>query len=187
MSWNPQDPGHAVRPDGTLKDTSEMSWTYDADESVPFPQSLGLGAAGGQGAALKPQVAKPVRVSSPDCVRRSGRMLCLSRRVLEAAEASSGSPARRVKRKAPSASTMDRHVVPKTVNLDDVSSCRPYEADDNGNSSVGPTRDVDDLVEPQVVGNLMSNDDDEPIDEPTMADAGHEVCRLLSPLFCTSR
>jgi hypothetical protein len=29
--------GHAVRPDGGLKDASEMEWTYDKDESVPFP------------------------------------------------------------------------------------------------------------------------------------------------------
>ncbi|KAI9443982.1 hypothetical protein H4582DRAFT_2053736 [Lactarius indigo] len=33
MSANTQDPGHAVRPDGSLKDTSEMNWTYDKDET----------------------------------------------------------------------------------------------------------------------------------------------------------
>ncbi|KAH9171241.1 hypothetical protein EDB89DRAFT_1135558 [Lactarius sanguifluus] len=113
-------------------------------------------------------------------------MLFPSRRVLEAAEASSGSPETRVKRKAPSASTVDRHVIPKTtVNLDDVSSYRPYEADDDGDSPVGPTRDVDDLMEPQIVGNLTSNND-EPIDEPTMADAGHEVLHFPLRGQCTA-
>lgn len=29
--------GDAVRSDGTLKDASEINWSYDADESVPFP------------------------------------------------------------------------------------------------------------------------------------------------------
>ena len=29
--------GDAVQPDGTLKDASEMTWNYDADESIPFP------------------------------------------------------------------------------------------------------------------------------------------------------
>jgi hypothetical protein len=29
--------GDAVRPDGTLKDASEMTWSYDPDESIPFP------------------------------------------------------------------------------------------------------------------------------------------------------
>lgn len=29
--------GHAVRADGGLKDAFEMEWTYDTDESIPFP------------------------------------------------------------------------------------------------------------------------------------------------------
>ena len=29
--------GDAVRPNGTLKDASEIVWNYDADESLPFP------------------------------------------------------------------------------------------------------------------------------------------------------
>ena len=29
--------GDAVQPDGTLKDASEIVWTYDDDESIPFP------------------------------------------------------------------------------------------------------------------------------------------------------
>ena len=29
--------GDAVRSDGTLKDASEIIWSYDADETIPFP------------------------------------------------------------------------------------------------------------------------------------------------------
>jgi len=39
MSASDSAAGHAVRPDGRLKDTSEMEWTYDKDESIPFPSS----------------------------------------------------------------------------------------------------------------------------------------------------
>ncbi|KAH9028309.1 hypothetical protein EDB84DRAFT_1563144 [Lactarius hengduanensis] len=37
MSSTTSDLGQAVRPDGTLKDASEIVWTYDVDESTPFP------------------------------------------------------------------------------------------------------------------------------------------------------
>ncbi|KAH9023322.1 hypothetical protein EDB85DRAFT_2151211 [Lactarius pseudohatsudake] len=37
MSSVASDPGHAVRPDGTLKDASEINWSFDADKSAPFP------------------------------------------------------------------------------------------------------------------------------------------------------
>ncbi|SRR6266404_6246201 len=40
--------GHALRPDGTLKDASEMSWSYDSDDSVPFPQNSSVGQATGK-------------------------------------------------------------------------------------------------------------------------------------------
>src|SRR6266545_776933 len=37
MSASDSPIGHAVRADGGLKDTSKMEWTYDTDESIPFP------------------------------------------------------------------------------------------------------------------------------------------------------
>ncbi|KAH9171696.1 hypothetical protein EDB89DRAFT_1906827 [Lactarius sanguifluus] len=37
MSSTTSDLGQAVRPDGTLKDASEIVWSYDVDESTPFP------------------------------------------------------------------------------------------------------------------------------------------------------
>ena len=37
MSSLAPDIGDAVCPDGTLKDASEMTWNYDADDSIPFP------------------------------------------------------------------------------------------------------------------------------------------------------
>ena len=33
--------GEAVRPDGTLKDASEIKWAFDPDDSLPFPQASG--------------------------------------------------------------------------------------------------------------------------------------------------
>src|ERR1700761_8328857 len=37
MSSSTDNLGDAVRSDGTLKDASEIVWSYDADDSVPFP------------------------------------------------------------------------------------------------------------------------------------------------------
>jgi len=37
MSTSDSPIGHAVHADGGLKDASEMEWTYDKDETVPFP------------------------------------------------------------------------------------------------------------------------------------------------------
>jgi hypothetical protein len=37
MSVSDSPIGHAVHVDGGLKDTSEMEWTYDKDETIPFP------------------------------------------------------------------------------------------------------------------------------------------------------
>jgi hypothetical protein len=36
--------GHALRPDRTLKDASEMTWTFDADEALPFPSDTMSGS-----------------------------------------------------------------------------------------------------------------------------------------------
>jgi hypothetical protein len=33
--------GEALRPDGTLKDVLEINWSFDADDSLPFPDASG--------------------------------------------------------------------------------------------------------------------------------------------------
>jgi hypothetical protein len=40
MSASDSPRGHAVHADGGLKDASEMEWTYDKDETVPFPSDF---------------------------------------------------------------------------------------------------------------------------------------------------
>ncbi|KAH9035215.1 hypothetical protein EDB85DRAFT_1889441 [Lactarius pseudohatsudake] len=102
MSSVASDPGHAVRPDGTLKDASEINWSFDADKSAPFPSDNVSG------------------------VRRTTRVPCLSQRAVEAAKAvASNSPAAPAsarpdaKRKVPTATVPRRHVTRKVViNLD---------------------------------------------------------------------
>jgi hypothetical protein len=47
MSSFAPDLGDAVRPDGTLKDASEISWSFDADDSIPFPSGDASGDASG--------------------------------------------------------------------------------------------------------------------------------------------
>ncbi|KAI9436732.1 hypothetical protein H4582DRAFT_2058646 [Lactarius indigo] len=170
MSANTQDLGHAVRPDGSLKDASEMNWTYDEDESIPFPAQNSGGASGR--------------------ARRSGRAHCPSRRAIEAAEASLGSVSTRrakqgTKRKA--APTEDRRITHVNV-VDDVDDASSYNSDDsNEDSSIVP---IDDLVsdsdvsmEPQDVGDLASTCDYESI--RAMADADHEALNFKPKAKCT--
>ncbi len=144
------DIGHAVRPDGTLKEASEMSWSYDADESIPFPQ----GAPKGQTA---------VTVAG---AHRSGRTHRPSQHVLEAVAASSSGSGEHsgAKRKAPSTSVVDRHVARKIIiNMDDV---------DNDLSDPG---DVNSTTTDPVehAGDISSEADYQSI--KAMADADHEV------------
>ncbi|KAF8258723.1 hypothetical protein EI94DRAFT_1707731 [Lactarius quietus] len=40
MSSTTSDLGNAVRPNGTLKDASDMDWTFNTDEDLPFPSGI---------------------------------------------------------------------------------------------------------------------------------------------------
>jgi hypothetical protein len=72
--------GDAVRPDGTLKDASEIIWSYDADELIPFP-------LGSTHSILSTRLSPATMVGG---VRwTSSRIHRPSQRALEAAEASS--------------------------------------------------------------------------------------------------
>lgn len=127
-----------------------MTWTFDEDESIPFPtQNLG-GSSGG--------------------TRRSGRPHCPSRRAIEAAESSLGSAATRraqqgAKRKAPSASTEDERITRDNVvvDMDDSSSYDPDDEDEDSDVSMEP-QDVDDLASTRDYESIRA-----------MADADHEA------------
>ena len=123
------DLGDAVQPDGTLKDTSEIIWSYDADESLPFPPS---DSVSGVQTAILAQCAPAMMVAG---ARRTTRLHRPSQRALEAAETTpSGSASTKpgAKRKAPSNSIPNHcitHKVVVDVNDDDGATTEPAEDD----------------------------------------------------------
>jgi hypothetical protein len=95
MSSFAPDVGDAVRPDGTLKDTSKINWSYDADESIPFPLDNASGPSSGH--ALATVVASVQRTT---CVGHPSQRV-LNALEAEAAESASRAPAQNAcKRKA---------------------------------------------------------------------------------------
>src|SRR6266571_5705171 len=115
MSSIAPDLGDAVHPDGTLKDTSEIIWSYDADDSIPFPLDslFGTRPASSCGPAPAMMVAGACRTTRTH--HPSQRAL----KVAEAASSSSASAHPGSKCKAPSDPIPDRRVMCKIVyNLD---------------------------------------------------------------------
>ena len=150
MSSSISDVGDALRPDGTLKDASEILWHYDEDESIAFPldsTSIHPSSSGNHSPAM----------IVPD-VRRSSRILRPSQRALAAAETCSSTTASTgmhpgVKRKARGdASEPDPCSSSKVIN----------NLDDNDSSEGGA------LTEP----------DDDYDSIQAMADADNQVCLL---------
>ncbi|KAH9162941.1 hypothetical protein EDB89DRAFT_1912989 [Lactarius sanguifluus] len=73
--------GDALRPDGTLKEASEIIWSYDADKSIPFPSDNVSGQVSGS----------RVPAMMVAGVRRTGHVPRPSQHAREAAEATSSS------------------------------------------------------------------------------------------------
>jgi hypothetical protein len=123
MSSFAPDVGDAVRPDGTLKDASEINWSYDADESIPFPSDNASGPSSGHApATVVASVRRTTRISRP------------SRRVLdaleaEAAESASRAPAQNARKRKAISPLPDQRAHKNVVNvISDNDS-------DNGNNS----------------------------------------------------
>ena len=155
MSASDSAAGHAVRPDGRLKDTSEMEWTYDKDESIPFPSSTpavstsdNTGSSSSiplESARIHPffTQGKPpaVIVAGSRCSARTSRP---SQRVQEATEVSSlaagstsAKPTTGSKRKAAESSPGPAHWVARKVVIDsddehDGNETEPADVDENG-------------------------------------------------------
>ena len=55
----PSDLGDAIRPNGTLKDVSEMMWSYDADDTIPFPTDNAVDSNPAAGLLLRLSLARP--------------------------------------------------------------------------------------------------------------------------------
>jgi hypothetical protein len=119
------DPGHAVRSDSTLKDASEIAWTYDADEDIPFPS----GSTSGQEPHPSGRSAPAVVVAGTHrttCVHRPSKW------ALEAAEASTSTDPG-VKHKASTNPNPNWRVSCKIV----------IDMDDNDNDNDDDDDDVD--------------------------------------------
>jgi hypothetical protein len=156
------DPGHAVRPDGTLKDASEIEWTFDADEDIPFPTGSTPGELHSSGGHAPATVLGGTRQTT--------RIPCPSKRALEAAEVSSS----RTKRKA--STNRDQHVTCKIINEDN-----DDEADVNHNLTARDM-DVSDYDGPSDLATEPA-DDYEAVE--AMADADHQVCIIFGSRLCS--
>ena len=162
MSSFAPDLGDAVRPDGTLKDASEIDWSFDPDDSIPFPSHNPSGSHSGSSGGLTPAIV----ITS---VRRTTRLSRPSRRVLdelEAAEAAgSASSASGVNRKRKAIKALpDQHSRKNVVHV--VSDNDSDDEGENRTPSPPPTEPASDDYE-----SLQA-----------MADAENQVC---SPPHCT--
>jgi hypothetical protein len=155
--------GGAVRADGTLKDASEITWNFDADESIPFP--AGQISGGHAPAEMGASVRRTTRIAHP------------SRRVLEALEEAEEA-ARSAKRKPPCGSPRRRVSRKAAINVDDDDSNFQKVAvnvdDDDGNDACNSNSDsdIDNGITTQPPTEVMS-DDFEAL--KAMADADNQV------------
>jgi hypothetical protein len=136
--------GEALRPDGTLKDASEIVWSFDADDTLPFPQTSGDPSGGS--APAEAGLRRTTRISRP------------SRRYIEELDpecvSSSDAPTQpAAKRKAPSDDPdPDRRVSRKIVirldsnSDDDVTSVPPTEVGEDDYESIQAMADADNLA-----------------------------------------
>jgi hypothetical protein len=79
--------GDAVRSDGTLKDAAEILWSYDADETIPFPSDGNSGHCSSSGRHA------PATADTAQAVRRTSRVIRPCRRFCEEDKAESASSA----------------------------------------------------------------------------------------------
>ena len=169
------DPGHAVRSDGTLKDASEIVWTYDADEDIPFSSGSASGAQEPHPSGTR--YAPAVVVAG---TRRTTRVHRPSKRALEAAEAStSADPG--TKRKASTDPNSNRRVSRKVViDLDN------DDDDDGDNNDTDCKYTATDFDVSDFDGADAAT---EPADDyelfEAMADADNQVCIRSSSDLCS--
>ena len=158
MSSSTPQLGDAVRPDGTLKDASEIDWSFDPDDLIPFPLDHPSGSHAGSSGGHTPAIV----VAS---VRWTTRRSRPSQRVLdelEAAEATAlASSASGVNHKHKATRALPNHRSRKTV-INVVSDDDSDDESDSGTPSPPPTEPASDDYE-----SLQA-----------MADADNQVCSL---------
>jgi hypothetical protein len=128
MSSFTPDLGNAVHPNGTLKDASEISWSFDADESIPFPSGDASGdASGGRVSSGNGEPAVPTAaLCQTTCVIRPAQRFC------DGAESDSSAPTSTplaIKRKVSGKNPARRVTQKVTIDVDDEDS-----EDSNANS-----------------------------------------------------
>jgi hypothetical protein len=157
MSSFAPDIGDAVRPDSTLKDTSEINWSYDADKSIPFPLDNASGPSSGHAlATVVASVQRTTRISHP------------SRHILnaleaEAAELASRAPAQNACKCKAISPLPDRRAHKNVVNVISDNNNNSNDNSDGGTPSPPPTEPASDNYK-----SLQA-----------MADADNLVCSLL--------
>jgi hypothetical protein len=151
-----------------LKDASEIVWTYDADEDIPFPS----GSTSGQELHPSGRSAPAVVVAGTHQTMRVHHPL---KQALEATEAStSADPG--AKRKASTDPNPNQHVSCKIV----------IDMDDNDNNDNNDNVDGDNTATDFNVSNF---DGTEPADDyeifEAMADADNQVSIIFSLELCS--
>ena len=166
------DLGDAVRPDGTLKDASEINWAFDADESIPFPAGQNAGDHTASSGSHAPDVMG-------DSIRRTTRLRRPSRHVLDALDAEAACPRPRTTKRKPPQDIPSRRVSRKVViDVDD----------DDGNDAGDSDNDDDDDSDGDSDNGIATEPASEAMSEEydtlrAMADADNQVCPSTAPTF----
>jgi hypothetical protein len=174
VNSNSSDLGCAVRSDGTLKDASEIDWSFDRsdDEALSIPSlssrpSAAAKVSGSSGPELHPFFSGTLRPATFSAgQRRSGRATRPSNRIVNPDNAMGVSAVAAGKRKASSSTTSTRNVKPKPKIVSVLSEDEEDEEDD---SYTAPA-----LTEvPTDIDEEADNEEYEAL--KAMADADHKV------------
>ena len=160
LSLSAPDLGDAVQPDGTLKDTSEINWAFDADESIPFPAGQNAGNHTASSGSHAPDVMG-------DSIHRMTHLHRPSWHVLDALDVEAACPHPCMTKCKPPQDIHSRHVSWKVV----------IDVDDDNDDSNG---DSNNGIATEPASEAMSEEYDT---LRAMADADNQVCPSTAPTF----
>ena len=172
LSLSAPDLGDAVRPDGTLKDASEINWAFNADESIPFPAGQNTGDHPASLGSHAPDVMGD-SICWTTCLCRP------SWHVLDALDVEAACPRPCMTKCKPPQDIPSRRVSWKVVIDvdDDDSNDAGNSNDDNDNDS---DSDSDNSIATEPASEAMSEEYDT---LRAMADADNQVCPSTAPTF----
>ena len=160
LSLSAPDLGDTVQPDGTLKDTSEINWAFDADESIPFPAGQNAGNHTASSGSHAPDVMG-------DSIHRMTHLRCPSWHVLDALDVEAACPRPCTTKHKPPQDIHSQHVSRKVV----------IDVDDDDDDSDG---DSNNGIATEPASEAMSEEYDT---LRAMADADNQVCPSTAPTF----